>query len=113
MKTSLICFLKHFELKNTFSSFTGYRLNAADSVQAAQPPPPPKKVKPVEHERVNLRLFPKQMTAPPKGKPVEPKIVPVVDPKQMTASLGVMPGPGHALTRPAPDPYLSTESIDF
>ena len=72
----------------------------------------PKNVKPVEPKIVPV-VDPKQMTAPPKRKPVEPKNVPVVDPKQMTASLGVMPGPGHALTRPAPDPYLSTESIDL
>ena len=72
----------------------------------------PPKGRPVEPKIVPV-VDPKQMTAPPNGKPVEPKIVPVVDPKQMTASLGVMPGPGHALTRPAPDPYLSTESIDL
>ena len=77
LKTFLICCLKLFELKNTLSSFSGYHLNAADSVQAAQPPPPPKKVKP----KIVPVVDPKQTTTPPKGRPVEPKIVPVVDPK--------------------------------
>ena len=67
-------------------------------------------VKPVEPKIVPV-VDP--MKTIPKVKPVEPKIVPVVDPKQTTAPSGVMPGPGHAVTFPASDPYLLTKSIDL